>query len=122
VTIGGLAIKTALFVPFFVWARHSDTGAAALRGAVAADVFSWIVFSFLEWPFRRFRVTVGAAFEMLLVVLYWNRGGLFDITARSMESTAFSALFFFGVLFLKSGAWAGEQALEISGVQEPASP
>ena len=121
-TLAGLAFKTALFVPVFLWARHSATGAAALRGAVAADVFTWIAFSMLEWPFRRLRVTAGAAFEILLVALYWNRGELFDITTDSMESTALSALFFFGVIFLKAGVWGAEHALEISGVREPASP
>jgi hypothetical protein len=121
-TVLGLAAKVALFVPFFLWARSSELGAAALRGAVAADVFTWLVLSALEWPMRRFRVTAGAVFEVVLVLCYWNRGEVFDIISPSVERTAFAALFFFGVVFAKAAVWAAEHALAISGVREPSSP
>lgn len=120
-TFGGLALKTLVFVPFFVWARHSDLGAAALRGLVGADVLAWLLFGLLEWPFRRFQVTAGGVFELVLIVLYLNRGPLFEITSN-MESTALSALFFFGFLTLKAGIWSAEHILEVTGVREPGSP
>jgi hypothetical protein len=121
-TVLGLAAKVTLFGTFFLWARTSPLGAAALRGAVAADAFTWLVFSALAWPLRRIRVTAGAVFEALLLLCYWNRGEIFDITAETIEETAFVAVFFFAVVFAKAAAWAAEHALVISGVQEPSSP
>jgi hypothetical protein len=119
-TFAGLGAKTLLYVPLFLWARHSDLGAAALRGTVAADVFTWIVFAFLEWQFRKLRVTAGALFELVLVILYLNREALFDITGN-VESTALSLLFFFAVMFGKTALWVAEWVLEFTGVKEPAS-
>ena len=92
-----------------------------MRGAVAADVFTWICFSVLEWPFRRVQVTAGGVFELVLVVLYLNRDSLFEITG-SIESTAMSVVFFFLVLFGKTGLWCAERVLEFTGVKETASP
>ncbi|MHC4163049.1 MAG: hypothetical protein ACYSUM_13045 [Planctomycetota bacterium] len=121
VTFAALAGKTLLYVPLFLWARHGDVGAAALRGAVAADVFTWILFSVLEWPFRRVQVTAGAVFELVLVVIYLYRDWFFEITS-SIDSTAMSVVFFFMVLFGKTGLWCAERVLEFTGVKETASP
>lgn len=120
-TFAALAGKTLLYVPLFVWARHGDIGAAALRGAVAADVFTWIFFSVLEWPFRRVQVTAGGVFELVLVVLYLYRDSFFEISG-SIDSIAMSVIFFFMVLFAKTGLWCAERVLEVTGVKEPASP
>jgi hypothetical protein len=98
VTFAALAGKTLLYVPLFLWAQHGDVGAAALRGAVAADVFTWIFFSVLEWPFDSF----------------------FEITG-SIDSVAMSVVFFFMVLFGKTGLWCAERVLEVTGVKETAS-
>jgi hypothetical protein len=120
VTFAALAGKTLLYVPLFLWAQHGDVGAAALRGAVAADVFTWIFFSLLEWPFRRVQVTAGGVFELALVVLYLYRDSFFEITG-SIDSTALSVVFFFLVLFGKTGLWCAERVLEVTGVKETAS-
>jgi hypothetical protein len=121
VTFAAIAGKTLLYVPLFLWARTGDVGAAALRGAVAADVFTWILFSVLEWPFRRgFQLTAGAVFEFVLVVLYLHRESFFEISG-SIDSTAMSVVFFFMVLFGKTGLWCAERVLEFTGVKEPES-
>ncbi|MHC4816805.1 MAG: hypothetical protein ACYTF8_01920 [Planctomycetota bacterium] len=119
-TFASIAAKTLLYVPLFLWAQHGDIGAAALRGAVAADVFTWIAFSVLEWPFRRFQVTAGGVFELVLVVLYLYRDSFFEITG-SIDSVAMSVVFFFMVLFGKTGLWCAERVLEFTGVKETAS-
>jgi hypothetical protein len=118
-TSGALLAKTLLFLPLFLWARGSDTGAAALRGAVGGDLFGWAALSLVLWPFRRVQVGAGAVFELVLVVLYLQRTTLFEITA-DIEATAVSVLFFFAVLFAKTGLWAADHILEITGVKESA--
>jgi hypothetical protein len=115
----GLLARTALFVPLFLWAAASDTGAAALEGAVAGDLFGWAILSLLLWPFRRLQVGAGALFELVLVALYLQRETLFEITADA-QATAVSVLCFFAVLFGKTGLWAAEHVLEITGVKETA--
>jgi hypothetical protein len=116
-TAGGLLAKTLLFLPLFVWAAASDTGVAALKGAVGGDLFGWAVLSLLLCPFRRAQVGVGAFFELVLVALYLEREALFEISS-DVEATAVSVLFFFGVLFAKTGLWAADHILEITGVKE----
>jgi hypothetical protein len=118
--IVSVVAKGVIFFLFFLWARSSEVGAGALRGAVGADLFTWAVFSLMEFPFRRFRFTLGAAFEVALLVFYLNRGAWLEITT-DLEATAVSVLFFFLVLFAKVGYWAAERTLEVSGVSEPAS-
>jgi hypothetical protein len=115
-----IVAKGIIFLLFFLWARASEVGAGALRGAVGADLFTWAVFSLMEFPFRRFRFTLGAVFEIALLVFYFNRGAWLEITT-DLEATAISVLFFFLVLFAKVGFWAAERTLEVSGVSEPAS-
>jgi len=115
----GVVLRALLFLPLFLWARGSGTGAAALKGAVGGDLFGWAVLSVLLWPFRRAHVGAGALLELLLVGLYLQRDTLFEISA-DVEITAISVLFFFGVLFLKTGLWAADHVLEITGVKESA--
>jgi hypothetical protein len=115
----GVVFRTLLFLPLFVWARASETGAGALKGAVGGDLFAWAVLSLLLWPFRRAQVGAGAIVELALVGLYLQREALFEISA-DVETTAVSAGFFFGVLLLKTGIWAADHILEVTGVKETA--
>jgi hypothetical protein len=113
----GVLFRTLLFLPLFLWARASDTGAGALKGAVGGDLFGWAVLSVLLWPFRRTQVGLGAIVQLVLIGLYLQRETLFEITSDT-ETTAISVLFFFGVLLLKTGLWSANHILEITGVTE----
>lgn len=115
----GILLRAIFFLPLFLWARRSETGAAALKGAVGGDLFGWAVLSVLLWPGRRAQVGIGALVELFLVGLYLRRETLFEITA-DIEVTAISVLFFFGVLFVKTGIWAADHVLAITGVKESA--
>jgi hypothetical protein len=115
----GLALRAVLFVPLFLWARASDTGAAALKGAVGGDLFGWAVLTVFLRPFRRARFGLGALVELVLVGLYLQRETLFEISA-SGDATAISMLLFFLVFFAKTGIWAADHILEITGVKETA--
>lgn len=117
VTGAGLLGKAVVFLPLFFWARASDTGAAALRGAVGGDVLGWAILSLFQWPFRRAQVGAGAIFEVVLVALYLQRTELFEITS-DLDATAMSVLFFFFFLLGKAVVWAVERLLDISGVTE----
>ena len=117
-TFRAVAGKTVFFVPLFLWAHHSDIGSAALRGAVGADIFTWIVLSLIDWPFRRLQVSVGLVFEIVLIVIYLNRGPLFDIDG-DIETIALSMLFFLLVMIGKTVLWTAERVLDINGVTEP---
>jgi hypothetical protein len=109
-TFGGLAVKAALFAVAILWARGSDIGAAALHGAVGADVFAWIVLTLLDWPTRRFRLTAGLLFEAVLVTVYLQRESLFAISPNPV-STGVSMLFFFIVLVGRTAAWSVARTL-----------
>jgi len=115
----GVVFRALLFLPLFLWAQASETGAGALKGAVGGDLFGWAVLSVLLWPFRRAQVGAGALVELVLVGLYLQRETLFEITS-DIETTAISVLFFFGVLIVKTGVWAADHILEITGVKETA--
>jgi hypothetical protein len=114
-----VAFRALLFLPLFLWAQASQTGAGALKGAVGGDVFAWAVLSVLLWPFRRAQVGAGAVVELVLVGLYLQREALFEISA-DVETTAISVGFFFGVLLVKTGVWAADHILEVTGVKETA--
>ena len=115
----GLAIKTLVFVGLFVWAGRSTTGAAALQGVVAAEVFTWFFFRILEWRFRGVQAQVGLIYQVMLMVMFWNRSSFFDIH-QDAESIAASAGFFLLVVLIKAVAWGAEHAVTASGVKEPA--
>lgn len=115
----GFLVRFALFLPLFLWARASDTGAGALKGAIGGELLAWALLSVLLWPFRRAQVGVSAILELVLVGLYLQRETLFEITS-DIETTAVSVLFFFGVLILKTGFWSANHILEITGVKETA--
>jgi len=119
VTGAGLLGKAAVFLPLFLWARASETGAAALRGAVGGDVLGWAILGFVQWPFRRAQVGAGAVFEIVLGTLYIQREELIGSTA-DIEATAVSVLFFFAFLLAKAAVWAVDHLLEVSGVKENA--
>lgn len=115
----GVLLRTLLFLPLFLWAHESETGAAALQGAVGGDLFGWAALTLLLRPFRKTQAGVGAVVELILVGLYLQRETLFEIT-NDIETTAISALFFFGVLFAKTGLRVADFVLEITGVKENA--
>ena len=117
----GILAKSAFFFLLFLWARDSEIGSAALRGAVWAAVFTWIVFSFVEYQFRRFQVTLGVVFEIALIILYFNRGAWFDISTETV-AFAMSGLWFMLFTVVKAGVWGAELTLEVTGVKETASP
>jgi len=109
--------KAVVFLLFFVWAARSRIGAEALSGAVAADVFTWVAFGLMTWPFRRFRVTAGGLLEAALILAYLFREHIFDIPTDT-ESFALAAIFFFGFAVLKTAVWGARFGLEVSGVTE----
>lgn len=112
----GILLRALLFAPLFVWARQSETGTAALKGAVGGDLFGWALLSLLLRPARA-QVGVGAVVELVLVGLYLQREALFEIT-KDAETTAVSVLFFFGALLANTGVRAVRHVLEITGVKE----
>jgi hypothetical protein len=115
----GLLLRGLLFLPLFLWARGSDAGAAALKGAVGGDLFGWAVLTLLLRPVRGAEIGLGAMLELALVGLYIQREALFEIHA-DVETTAITVLFFFGVLFAKTGLWAADHILRLTGVKESA--
>ncbi len=116
-TGAGFLLRALLFLPLFLWARQSETGAAALKGAVGGDLFGWAVLSILLRPVRRAQLGAGAVVELVLIGLYLQREALFEITADA-GTTAVSVLFFFGVLLATTAVRATAHVLEITGVKE----
>ena len=92
-------------------------GAGALDGIVAADVFTWIVFSVIEWPFRGLQVRAGLVFESVLVVVSLSRQSLFGVQ-DSPEGIAMAFLFFMLFACVKASVYAMEHVLEVTGVRE----
>ena len=113
----GLGAKAAGYFLLFLWARDSEMGAGALDGIVAADVFTWIVFSLIEWQFRGFQVCAGLVFEIILVVLYVSRQPIFGVQ-DSPEGVAMAILFFMLFASVKTSLYAMEHVLEVTGVKE----
>jgi len=109
----GIAGRTVIFVALFIWAASSALGAAALKGAVAADILAWISLSFLAWPFERVRLTAGVVFEGVLIALYLQREALFHIS-DDLESTGVSAFVFFTFLSGRAAVFLVRQSLEIN--------
>ena len=113
----GLGAKTVGYLLLFSWARNSEMGAGALDGIVAADVFTWFIFSFIEWQYRGFQVCVGLVFEIVLVLVYLSRQSLFGVQ-DSPEGVAMAILFFMLFACVKTSLYAMEHVLEITGVKE----
>ena len=111
----GVFAKSLLLAPFFLWARDSETGAAALQGVIGGDMVTWMLLSLLEWPQRGFQVRLGAIFQIVLLVIFWNRGSLLDVSANA-NSTSVTAMAFLGVVLLKATAWGAQHSVESSGL------
>jgi len=115
-----LIVKALVFLALFAWAGQGSVGAGALRGAIAADAFTWLLFACLEWPAHPGHVSAGGIFQFVVIVFYFERGALFDIHAGA-ESLGMSMLLFFMVLFFKTAAWSTRRALRFSGAAERGS-
>ncbi len=113
----GLGAKAAGYLLLFWWARNSEIGAGALDGIVAADIFTWIIFSGIEWQYRGFQVCAGLVFEIVLVVVYLSRQSLFGVQ-DSAEGVAVAILFFMLFATVKTCLYAMEHVLEVSGLKE----
>ena len=116
---GGLVFKALVFVMLLWWAANSPTGAAALQGALGADIVTWLLFSVVRWQTRGLRVTLGAIFEVVLILIYLNRGDLFAIT-NDPVSGGLTLLFFIFFAVVKCAVWGAQQAVESTGVVESA--
>jgi len=112
----GLAAKAAVMVAFFLWAQKSPTGDAALRGVVCGDLFTWVIFSALDVRSGRLRVSVGAVFQVLLMLAFFNRGTLLAIPAAP-AAMAMTVGAFFGFVLLKSAVWGAHHAIHVNGVK-----
>jgi len=64
----GLLARTLLYGLLFWWASRSDAGAAALQGAVAADVLTFLILGAFRIPFEGLTLTVDNVFEFALIV------------------------------------------------------
>ena len=89
----GLLAKTLVYVLLFFWATRSHFGAAALHGAVVADVLTFLLLTLFNLPFKGFQITIDGAFEIALVLIFLGRDALFDIST-SVNSVATALLFF----------------------------
>lgn len=108
---GGLLARTVGYGLLFWWASRTSTGAAALQGAVAADVLTFLLLGALRVALDGFEVTVDGVFQFVLVLLYLARGALFDIPT-DVEFAATSLLFFLLFLPLRVLLWGADQIVE----------
>jgi hypothetical protein len=113
----GLGIKAFLYGSLFYWAHQSSTGSAVLDGFVAADIITWVLFGFFEWEYRGFQLKQGSVIEAGLILLYLARNSIFDL-ADGPEELALTILSFGMFATIKSGLWAGEHVLQVTGVRE----
>lgn len=112
----GLAFRTLVYGLLFWWASRSETGAAALQGAVAADVITFLILGAFRIPFHGLELTVDTVFEFALIVFYLSRRALFDIS-EAAEFAGVSLLFFLGFAAVRLGIWGAEQSTEsVSGI------
>jgi len=110
---GGLAAKTLVYLVLFIWASRTQVGAAALQGAVVADVPTFLLLGLLKLPTDGFEFTVDGAFEVALVLVYLARGALFDIPT-DVEFAATSLLFFLLFVPVRVLLWGMDQVLDKS--------
>lgn len=116
-TIAAMVAKSVLFLLFFLWASKSPIGDAALKGVVIADLSTFLLFSGLDWHFRGLPITVGAVFQIVLVLVFTNRHALLEIP-EAPEFFAVTLGFFLLVAVFKSAIWAAEHVLEAGGIKE----
>ena len=114
---GGLVFKALVFALLLWWAATSPIGAAALQGALGADILTWLLFSITRWHARGLRVTPGAVFEVVLIIVYLKRGDLFAIT-HDPVSGGLTLLFFIFFAVVKCAVWGAQQAIGSTGVVE----
>ncbi|MCZ6573329.1 MAG: hypothetical protein O7C98_09205 [Planctomycetota bacterium] len=55
----GLLLKATFYLLMFLWARNTESGAAALQGVVYAELATWVVFVLLEAPLELQRILTG---------------------------------------------------------------
>ena len=108
---GGLLAKTVFYSLLFWWASRTPVGAAALQGAVAADVLTFLLLGAFRVAFDGFEVTVDGVFELVLVLLFLARGALFDIPT-DVEFAATSLLFFLLFVPFRVLLWGADQVIE----------
>ena len=111
---GGLVARTLFYLLLFVWAAHSNFGAAALQGVVAADVITWTLLGAARIPFDGLELTVDGVFEFALIVLYLNRDALFRMDG-DVEFAGISFLAFLGFASTRLVIWATENAVGAVG-------
>ena len=112
---GGLIARTFFYLLLFVWATHYTVGAAALQGAVAADVITWFVLGAFRIPFEGLELTVDGVFELALIVFFLNRGSLFSI-AGNVEFAGVSFFAFLLFAAVRLAVWGTETAMDsVSG-------
>jgi hypothetical protein len=108
---GGLLAKTVFYALLFWWAARTPAGAAALQGAVAADVLTFLLLGAFRVAFDGFEVTVDGVFEVVLVLIFVARGALFDIPT-DVEFAATSLLFFLLFVPVRVLLWGVDQVIE----------
>ena len=113
----GLVLKATFYVLMFVWARNSESGAAALQGVVYADILTWIVFVLLEAPFQMHRILTGSGLELLLVIIFLFRGTLFEISTDAVFA-GIGILWFILFVALRAGIYGAEATLRNTGVTD----
>ncbi len=112
---GGLIARTFFYLLLFAWASHYTIGAAALQGAVAADVITWFVLGAFRIPFEGLEVTVDGIFELALIVFYLNRDSFFSI-AGNVEFAGVSFFAFLLFAAVRLAIWGTESTMDsVSG-------
>ncbi|MDH3590365.1 MAG: hypothetical protein OER88_00690 [Planctomycetota bacterium] len=117
-TVLGLAVKALFFLGFFYWASQSEVGDAGLRGVIAADALTFVIFGVIEWKFRRLVVTAGFLFEIALFFVYFGRHSLFDIPRHDVTLIGYAFVFGFPYLLVKVAVWGVEHVLETHGIRD----
>ena len=105
----GLIVRTGVYVLLFWWASRGEAGAAALQGAVAADILTFLILGAIRMAFDGVSVTVDAAFEFMLIVLYLSRHMLFDIRDNASHAGV-ALIFFLAFASVRLGVWGAGQA------------
>ncbi len=113
----GLLLKATFYLLMFLWARNSESGAAALQGVVYAELVTWIVFVLLEAPFQMHRILTGSGLELLLVIIFLFRGTLFEISTDAVFA-GIGILWFILFVALRAGIYGAEATLRNTGVTD----